>query len=153
MTIVPLYLLDELLSYKFAPVFQSLGFNMTCVEDEFGRRGVDDPDIIKRLGTHNPPCHAVWITEDWEATKLHAKTILTNQISVWWIREGKHSSLTGIQELQLISLVIELVSDTVCSSKTPTYLKASLLGRRPHLFRLKSHLMSPRLDWERIPLP
>jgi hypothetical protein len=47
---------------------------------------VEDPEIIEWLGK-NGEHYAVWITEDWEATKLHAKLIVANKISVWWIRE------------------------------------------------------------------
>ncbi|MFC1913053.1 hypothetical protein ACFLX7_02520 [Chloroflexota bacterium] len=148
----PLYLLDEHLSYKFAPVFQSLGYNMTSVEDVWhGRKNVEDPEIIPWLG-ENGEHHAVWITEDWEATKLHAKLIVSNKISVWWIREEKHIGLTGLQELQLISLIIQFVTDIILVSKSPTYLKASLIGRRPKLERMTCHLLSPKLTWGKVKL-
>ena len=149
----PFYLIDENLSHLYAKVFEALGFNITNVREAFaGRRKVKDEEIIPWLakrGRHR----AVWITQDIEASKTHAKLILAHSISILWIHSRKKHELTGLQELQLLSLVIEHVTRLVSSTNTPIYLWASLIGRRPKLDKLVSPLTSKKLEFKGIPIP
>jgi len=126
---------------------------MSSVEEAFGgRRKVKDEEIIPWLGKR---CrhYAVWITEDIEASKTHAKLIIAHQISILWILSRKKRELTGLQQLQLISLVIEHVTYLVSSSNTPIYLWALLIGRRPKIDKLISPLTSKKLEFKRIQIP
>ncbi len=149
----PFYLIDENLSHLYARVFEALGFNITSVREAFGgRRKVKDQELIPWLGKHRQH-HAVWITQDVEASKTHAKLILAHNISVLWIRSRKKQELTGLQELQLLSLVIKHVTYLVSSANAPIYLWASLSGRRPKLDKLISPLTSKKLEFNRIRIP
>lgn len=118
-----------------------------------GRRKVKDEEIIPWLGKHGQH-YAVWITQDIESAKTHAKLILAHNISILWIRSSrKKHELAGLQELQLLSLVIEHVTHLVSSSSTPIYLWASLSGRRPRLDKLISPLTSLKLEFKHILIP
>lgn len=149
----PFYLIDENLSHLYAKVFEALGFSITSVRETFGgRRNVKDEEIIPWLSKHGQH-HAVWITQDIEAAKTHAKLILAHNISILWIHSRKKHPLTGLQELQLLSLIIEHVTHLVSSSSTPVYLQASLSGRKPRLDKLISPLTSLKLEFKRILIP
>lgn len=152
LSLEPLYIIDHNLSYKFADVFIAVGFNVTSVMKAFpGRESVPDDEIIDWLAQRGRQ-NAVWVTADEEAQKVHAKLILAKDISVLWIWRPK-GGLTGLQELQLLSLVIEHVTALVGAAQNPIYLRASLHGRRPKLERIVSPLTSRRLIFRRIPLP
>jgi len=140
------------LSYKFADILVSVGYKVTSVREAFpGKERVPDEEIIDWLGKHGRQ-NAVWITADEEAQKVHAKLILAKNISVLWIWRPK-GGLTGLQELQLLSLIIEHVTALVAATRNPIYLRASLHGRRPKLERIVSPLTSRKLVFKRIPLP
>ena len=149
----PFFLIDENLSHLYARVFEALGFNITSLREAFsGRRSVKDEELIPWLGKQGQH-HAVWITQDILASKTHAKLILAHSISILWIRSRKKQELTGLQELQLLSMVIAHVRDLVASSATPLYLWALLVGRRPKLEKLTSSLTSKKLEFQKIQIP
>ena len=148
----PFYLIDHNLSPSYAPVFTALGYKVTSVRESFPRRiRVPDEEIIDWLAARGRQ-NAVWVTADEDAKKTHAKLILARNISVMWIFRPK-KGLSGLQELQLLSLVIEHVTVLVAGTANPIYLQASLNGRRPKLEQLISDLAAPKLVFHRIPLP
>lgn len=146
----PFFLLDHNLSHLFAPALQATGFNVTSVMAEFkGSHWVADEEIIARLarlGRHR----AVWVTADTNAQRAHGKLIIAEHISVLWVFEPGRRSLTGIRQLQLLSLVIFDVHRIVAETSNPVYLRASLNVWRPRLERLAGSLIDSRLDWRRL---
>ncbi|MEW6142496.1 MAG: hypothetical protein AB1597_04970 [Chloroflexota bacterium] len=146
--------MDENLSYIYAKAFASLGFNMISVQEAFGRKGVPDEEFIPWLGEKGHE-KAVWITQDFEARedKNKVKLILASNISILWIRsERKKISLTGLQELQLLALVIAPVTQLISDTKQPLYMWASLKGMKPKLFKLISSLASKKIEMKPINL-
>ena len=134
-------------------MFTAVGYNVTSVTDTFpGRNKVPDEEIIYWLGERGRQ-NAVWVTADVDAKRVHAKLILAANISVLCIFRPKKKGMTGLQELQLLSLVKEHVNALIAASQAPIYLQASLNGRRPKLERLVSPLTAPKLIFQRIPLP
>lgn len=153
LSLQPLFLIDHNLSHIFAKAFVSVGFNVTSVTDAFpGRRSVDDPEIISLLAQQGRQ-RAVWITADDDAQKVHAKYIIAKGISVLWVYRPPKTGLTGLQELQLLSLIIGKVATLVSVAHSPIYLKASLNVMKPKLEKLTSSLTSRKLIFKRIPLP
>ena len=152
LSLEPFYLLDENLSPSFALVFTAVGYRVTSVNESFSdEERVSDEEIIEWLAA-NGRQNAVWVTADHEAKKIHAKLILAANISVLWILRSRRG-LSGLQELQLLSLVIEHVTALIAAASAPVYLQASLNGRRPKLERLIGRLDQPRLEFQRISLP
>lgn len=146
------YLIDECLSSKLADVFTIYGFNMTCVEKEFeGRLRVTDEEIIEWLGQHSQH-KAIWITGDKAAQKNHAKLILDSSISVLWLHGPRGRNLSSIQELQLLSFVIEKVTEIALSTEMPVYLEASFNVTRARLQQVVSPLTAKQLSFKKIPL-
>lgn len=147
----PLFLIDENLSPALARTFRDVGFNVTSVSEAFHGRGqVSDVEIIEWLGQQGRQ-NAVWVTADDNAQKAHAKLILASRISVLWILRP-HAGLTALQELILLSLIINDVNAWVLSSTAPVYFRASLNVRRPKLEQIISPLTSRRLEFKRIQL-
>ena len=156
-TLEPVFLLDDDISYRFAPALSSATGNdirsIRCVWEARGGliNPVLDEEIIRYLGEIARD-KGVWITADWDARTAHAKLIMAEQISVLWLQEPKGRGLRGLQELQLLSLVIENVYDMVAKASSPVYLCTYMNGRRPRLERLAGTLHDSKLKWERVPL-
>ena len=145
----PFFLLDCTTSFSFAPALSAAGFNVTSVRAEFGRDRVDDEEIIlhlARVGRYR----SVWVTGDEDAQRAHAKLILGSAISVIWMHEPRGKSLTGLQELLLLTLVIRDANRLIAPARRPIYLRASLNGRRPKLERLVNSLLDKKLFWRRV---
>lgn len=152
LSLEPLYLIDENLSPSLAPVFAAVGYKVTSVKQAFsGRSGVSDEEIIRWLSERGRQ-NAVWVTADEDARRVHEKLIHAANISVLWILRPRRRGLTGLQELQLLSLVIEKVTATVAEAQHPVYLRASLNVRRPKLEQLVRPLTSSRLEFRGIRL-
>lgn len=150
--LVPFYIVDENLTPIIARAIAACGFDITSVHEEFGRSNVDDTEIIEWLGKYGRQ-QSVWITADKDASKAHAKFIIAKQNSVLWIFRPKQG-LSKLQELQLLPLVIEHVTDLISATQHPLYLRASLLrGKKAKLERLISSLTTKKLVFKRIPLP
>ena len=148
----PFFLLDENLSPYFVPAFDTLGYDMRSVVAVFaGRRGVKEEELIPWLG-RQCGCRPVWITEDTDSRKRHAKLILQHQISVLWLENQGKFTLKGIQELQLLSQVMPTVADLATCSPSLIYLAASLTSRRAKLRRLAGNLLDKHAQYVRIPL-
>ena len=157
-TLELVFLLDDDISYRFAPALSSATGNdiksVRCVwegRDRFINPVLDD-EIIRHLGRIARD-KGVWITADWDARTAHAKLIMAEQISVLWLHEPKGTGLRGLQQLQLLSLVIEKVYDLVAKASSPVYLCTYMNGQRPRLERLAGTLYDSKLKWERVPLP
>lgn len=155
----PLYLLDENISNKFIIPFQALGYNMTSVNDEFpkaklrevGKKSAEDPDIINWLSSQQElqGCKSVWITDDWKAHKAHAKIILASFISVFWICDPLHNALRAIQQLQVLTMMIEHIDNIIQKSDGPKYLKGTNDNGKIKLWLLSSHLLAKKLEWKK----
>lgn len=156
-TLEPVFLLDENISYRFAPALANATGNdiksVRCVWKDRDRliNAVRDEEIIRYLG-EVARGKGVWITADWDARTAHAQLIMAERISVLWLHEPKGKGLRGIQELQLLSLVIEHVYDLVATASSPVYLHTYLHGYRPRLERLAGTLHDTKLKWEKVPL-
>jgi hypothetical protein len=156
-TLEPVFLLDDDISYRFAPALSSATGNdiksVRCVWDDRDRfiNPVQDEEIITYLGEIARD-KGVWITADWDARIAHAKLIMAEQISVLWLHEPKGKALRGLQELQLLSLVVENVYTLVANSNSPVYLRTHMNGHRPRLDRLAGTLYDSKLNWVRVPL-
>ena len=150
----PLYLLDENLPPAFAPVFSAIGFKMTSVSQAFlERRSVPDEEIIAWLGVNEDEArYSVWVTTDHRARRMHGPRIMQAGISVLWIERPPRKGLTSLQELQLLSLILNDVQTIVASSSQPVYLLASLVGRRAKLQQVVGGLMARRLELQSIKL-
>ncbi len=157
----PLYLLDANISYRFAVPFKALGYDMTSVADVClkgqlrlqGKKSAQDPDIIEWMGGQQTihGRRGVWITADWEASKVHAKLILANSICVFWICDPRNHALQAIQELQVLVMLIEQADDILTKATCPIYLRGTMdPNRKTKLWKLASHLMAPKLKWERV---
>lgn len=156
----PLYLLDENISYKFVVPFKALGYDMTSVEEVFpksqlallGKKSAEDPDIIEWIGQQqtNYGLKGVWITDDWEASKLHAKLILAHSICVFWVCDPLNNALRAIQQLQVLAMLIEQADTIFRTANSPKYLKGTMDGRKIRLWTLASHLMAPKLEWKKV---
>ena len=156
----PLYLLDECISHRFAVPFKALGYDMTSVNDVFpkdqlilhGKKSAEDPEIIDWLGkqqsNYNIP--GVWITDDWEASKLHAKLILANSICVFWVCDPLNKALRSMQQLQVLANLIEYADEIYKTTSAPKYLKGTIDERKTKLWMLNCHLMDKKLDWKRV---
>ena len=156
-TLEPVFLLDDNLSYRFAEALSvATGYDIRTVRHEWEHRDpftnpVQDEEIIPYLGDvagHK----AVWITSDWDSRNAHARLIMAAQISVLWLHEPKGKALRGLQELQLLSLVIERVYDLVATASSPVYLRTHFNVHRPRLDQLAGTLYDSKLDWRRVSL-
>jgi hypothetical protein len=156
----PLYLLDENISYKFVVPFKALRYETTSVEDVWpkqklylqGKKSVDDPEIIEWLGTQqsNYGFNSVWITDDWDASKLHAKLILANSISVFWVCDPLNKALRAIEQLQVITMLIEYVHTIIQNAASPCYLKGTIDNRKVRLWTLNCHILDTKLIWKKV---
>lgn len=156
----PLYLLDENISYKFAIPFKALGYDMTSVHEEFskekllllGKKSAEDPDIIGWIGQQqlDYDFKGVWITGDWEAHKLHAKLILAHSICVFWICDPLNHALKAIQQLQVLTMLIEHIDTIFDTTTSPKYLKGTIENRKTKLYELNCYLMDKKLDWKKV---
>ena len=151
LSLEPFYLLDENMSPSFPTVFNTCGYNMVSIQEAFdGRRQVGEPEFIPWLAQHH--LHkGVWVTEDVQAQKLHAKLISANQISALWILTPK-GGLRGIQQLQLLASVIETVNTVVVATTVPVYFQASFNIMKPKLEQLVGPLTDKNAQFKRIPL-
>lgn len=93
----------------------------------------------------------MWITADEDAQKTHAKLILQEGISTVWIFRPR-KGLSALQELQLVSFVIEKVEELVFESDHPLHFRASFNGMKPKLQFLNNTLMDRNLDWKNVSL-
>ena len=150
----PLFLLDENLPPAFAPVFSAIGFNMTSVSQAFlGRRSVPDEEIIAWLGVNEEEARcSVWVTTDQRARRMHGARIMQTGISVLWIERPSRRGLSSLQELQLLSLILDDVQAILVSSGQPVYLLASLVGRRAKLQQVVGNLAARKLELQTIRL-
>lgn len=152
---IPFYLVDENLTPVIARALYLCGYDIVFERDldEFkDQQLVSDEDIIQWLGEHGKQ-KSVWITADKDASKAHARFILSKQNSVIWVFRPK-TGLSSLHELILISLIIEHVNDLITNASTSLYLRASFLkGKKAKLEKLISPLTQRHLQWKRIPLP
>lgn len=114
------------------------------------RSTVPDKEIIEWLsssGQHN----SIWVTADDDAQKAHAKLIMASNISVLWVNRPRRG-LSVLEELQLLSFVIQPMAQLVSDFQRCIYARASFNGRRPKLEQLSSPLTDKKLRWKRIPL-
>ena len=135
---------------------------MTTVEEEFpkeqlhlqGKKSAEDRDIIEWLGKQQSlyGFKGVWITDDWEASKLHAKLILAHSISVFWVCDPLNNALRAIQQLQVMTMLIEYIDVIYKEKPTPTYLKGTIDKRKTKLYTLASHLLARKLEWQKVVL-
>lgn len=154
-----LYLLDENISYKFAVPLKAIGYDITSVEEIWpktvlnavGKKSVEDPEIIEWLGKQQSNNNkAVWITDDWNSGKMHAKLILAQSIYVFWICDPVHKALRAIEQLQVIVMLIEIVDNIIQGAHHPCYLQGTISNRKAKLYKLNCHLLSPKLDWKKV---
>lgn len=151
LSLEPFFLLDQNLSYRFAPAFDALGFRMTSVHEAFpGQVSVPDQDQIIWLSDRGKQ-NAVWITADEDAQKAHAKLIAANDISALWIHWSPKGE-KGLADLRLLTMVIPDVRDSVARATRPVYFRASWNVRRPKLERLQGTLLVKKLKWHRLQL-
>ena len=157
LSLEPFFLLDDCISYYFGPALAAVGFRVTTVRQEWPDRDpmthpvLDASEIIPYLGAVGEH-RAVWVTSDWDAQKAHARMITAERISVLWLNEPKGKSLTGLRELQLLSLIMPDVHPIIARATTPTYLRAYLSGRRPKLDQLAGTLFDAKLNWRKVSL-
>ena len=151
----PFYLVDESLTPAIARALYLCGYDIVFERDldEFKDKNLlGDEEIVQWLGEHGRQ-KSVWITADKDASKAHAKFILSKQNSVIWVFRPK-TGLSNLHELILISLIIEHVNDLIANADTALYLRASFLkGKKAKLEKLVSPLTQRYLQWKRIPLP
>jgi len=149
------YLVDESLTPAIARGLYPCGYDIVYERDldEFKDKIlVGDEEIVQWLGDHGRQ-KTVWITADKDASKAHAKFILSKQNSVIWVFRPK-TGLSNLHELILTSLIIEYVNDLFNNAVAALYLRASLLkGKKAKLEKLVSPLTERHLQWKRIPLP
>lgn len=156
----PLYLLDENISNKFAIPFKALGYDMTSVQDVFpkekliqlNKRSAEDEDIIEWLGCQQKDygLRGVWITDDWDAHKAHAKLILAHAICVFWICDPLYKALRAIQQLQVITMLIENIDSIFRDIDKPKYLMGTMDNRKIRLYILSCNLMAKKLQWKKV---
>lgn len=143
--------MDHNLSYKLAQAFNDVGFNFSSVRAEFpGRSTVPDEEIIGWLSDQKD-FKAIWVTADDDAQKTHAKLIMARQISVLWIFRARRG-LSALEELQLLSMVMQKATEIIFSASRSVYLKASFNGKRPKLEQLSNTLHDKRLNWKNVNL-
>lgn len=153
----PFFLLDDNISYQFGPALAAVGFRVSTIRQEWPNRNPfidpvrDEDEIIPFLGSKGKH-RAVWVTSDWEAHKAHARMIRAQNISVLWLNEPTGRSLTGLQELQLLSRILPDVNRIVTETTQPIYLRAFFNVRRPRLDQLVGTLFDAKLHWKRIVL-
>ena len=153
-SLAPILLLDDNISYQSAPGLSAVGFEVTSVRGRWPDRDtkinpVQDDEIITYLGSLGRE-RAAWVTSDWDAHKAHARMILAEKISVLWLNEPTGKSLTALKELQLLSRIISDVNGLLASATAPIYLRAYLNGLRPRLDSLAGTLFDARLKWQRV---
>ena len=153
----PVFLLDDDISYRFAPALShATGYEIRSVQCVWNDRDrfinpVQDEEIIPYLGELARE-KGIWITADWDSRTAHAKLIMAENISVLWVHAPKGKALRGLQELQLLSQVIEHVYALVAAARSPVYLRTYLNVTRPRLDRLAGTWYDSKLNWERVPL-
>lgn len=147
----PLFIIDQNLSYALADALSACGFDVTSVKKVFPNNvKVEDEEIIDWLEQQG--CErSVWITADEKAQKVHAKYILAKQISVLWVIRPKNG-LSTLKALQLLSLIIEPLTQLISSTKQPLYLRVSISGKRLKLERLITPLSDRNLGFKKIAL-
>ena len=134
-----------------ARAFRDVDFNVTSIKEEFPfRNKVPDEELIPWLSSKAGK-NGVWITADEDAQKTHAKLILQEGISTIWIFRPK-KGLSALQELQLVSYVIEKVEELVLKADQPLHFRASFNVMKPTLKRLSNTLMDKILDWKNVSL-
>ena len=156
----PLYLLDECISHRFTVPFKALGYDIKSIHDVFpkdqlilqGKKSAEDPDIIQWIGKQQSDYGliGIWITDDWEASKLHAKLILAHSICVFWICDPLNKSLNAIQQLQVLAMLIEEANLIFKTATSPIYLRGTIDNRKARLWTLNCHLMDKKLEWKKL---
>ena len=102
----------------------------------------------KQKSDSNMP--GVWITDDWEASKLHVKLILANSICVFWVCDPLNKALRSMQQLQVLANLIEYADEIYKTTSSPKYLKGTIDERKTKLWILNCHLMDKKLEWKRV---
>ncbi len=152
----PLFLLDDNLSYRFAPALLATGYDVRSVRSEWPSRDpftnpVEDEEIIQYLGEIGRH-RAIWVTAEEKPLKVHATVLLAEKISVLQISETSSTPLTGLNQLRLLASVIANSYRSVAQARSPVYMKASYNGRRPRFEILQGSLHDTKLVWKRSPL-
>ena len=60
--------------------------------------------------------------------------------------------MSALQELRLVSFIIEKVEELVLKADQPVHFRASFNGMKPKLQNLNNTLMNKKLEWKNVSL-
>ena len=154
----PFCLLDENLSGAVAAeVAIAIRFPITTIAAEWPQRDSQadpllDEEIIRHLG-RKAGLLALWITADWQAHRKHRDLIVSQGISVLWLR-APGGSPTLAEQRRMLTAVLPIVRRLLLAGSNPTYFRVRLEsgpGLPPFLERLPGTLLDRPLNWQRVP--
>ena len=97
----PLFLLDESLTPVVAEALNLVGYNFATVATEFGRQGVQDPEIIEWRRERQ----AAWVHADVRALREHRALLQTSGIRTILI-ERPRGGMAIEEQLRVLSFVL-----------------------------------------------
>ena len=95
------FLLDESLSSAVARALNLVAYNFVDVVSEFGRQGVEDPDIIEWCRENR----ATWVHADDRANKEHKRPLQTSGIRTLWIPRPS-GGMSSREQLRILSFAL-----------------------------------------------
>jgi predicted nuclease of predicted toxin-antitoxin system len=125
-----LFYLDENFPYQVAEALSLVGYPITHPAAQ-GQLEAKDPKLIPFLARK----HMVWITKDDDARSRHRKELLTNGVSVVWIRgvDRQKSRMTPKQLHLLLASKLDEIERRVRSARGSVYFLLYMNGERPTL--------------------
>ena len=154
----PFCLLDENLSgAAAAEISTATGCAITNIAAEWPGRDFDadpllDEEIIRHLG-HQAGRLALWITSDWQARRKHRDLIVSQGISVLWLRAPGGKDPTLAEQRRMLTAVLPTVRRLLLAGGNPAYFRVRLesgAGSPPFLEQLQGSLWDSPLNWQRV---
>ena len=126
----PQFYLDENFPPQVAKALAMVGYRITTPGEQ-KQEGVKDPALIPWLAARG----MCWITKDDEARSRHQKELVTNSLSVVWVR-GVDRAKKGITPKMLHRMLtdkLDEIAAQLARRRSPLYFLLYMNGDRPAL--------------------
>lgn len=97
----PLFLLDESLTPAVAEALSLVGYRFATLAAAFGRKGVEDPEIIEWCREQD----AAWVHADDRARKEHRALLQRSGIRTVWVYR-KQGRMSSREQLRILAFVL-----------------------------------------------
>lgn len=97
----PLLLLDESLTPAVADALSLVGYRFATLAAAFGRKGVEDPEIIEWCRAQD----AAWVHADDRARKEHRALLQRSGIRTVWVYR-KQGRMSSREQLRILAFVL-----------------------------------------------